>query len=147
LATLALELQEAAEKARAGEAEFLRKLDWVGRFLPFRWLRRLLIRFAFRFGKVRRGVAGNFQISCLPEEIIVPFRLNTTALMGLGHIRDRAAVVDGQVVPRKSVHFSICIDHRVVDGKEPMLFAYEVIRLMESPHLLLEDTSRQEADG
>ena len=145
LATLARELQEGATKARDEEQEFLRKVGLIGRFLPFRWLRRMLVRFAFRFAKVRRAVAGNFQITCLPEEIIVPFRLTTTALMGIGQVRERPAVVEGRVVPRKSVYIAIPVDHRVVDGKVPMLFAYEVIRLMENPHLLVENTPLHEA--
>ena len=145
--TIAEELAEKAERARNEEEAFCRKLEQMGRFLPFGWLRRLLIRLSFRFAGFRRKVVGTFQISCLPEEIIVPFRLNTTALMGLGHTRQRPAVVDGKVVPRRSVYFSIPIDHRVVDGKEPMLFAYEVIRLVESPELLLEDAASHAAEG
>jgi len=144
LATLVRELQEGAKKARDEEADFLRKLRVIGRFLPFRWLRRMLIRLAFRFAGVRRSVAGCFQITCLPEEIIVPFRLTTTALMGIGQVRERPAVVDGRVVPRKSVYIAVPVDHRVVDGKVPMLFVYEVIRLMENPHLLVENTVLQE---
>lgn len=142
LATLARELKEGAEKARADEQEFLRQINWIGRFLPFRWLRRALIRFAFRFAKVRRTVASTFQISCLPEEIVVPFRLTTTSLMGIGMVRERPAVVDGKVVPRKSVYIAVPVDHRVVDGKVPMLFVMEVIRLMENPRLLIEKEER-----
>ena len=61
LHTLAKELGEGAEKAQAEEAAFLRKINWVGRLLPFRWLRRMLIRLVSRYAKVRRGLLGNFQ--------------------------------------------------------------------------------------
>jgi len=137
LPALAEELRLGTEQARAEEAEMHKKITAIGRFLPFSWLRKLCIRLFFGIAKIRRNVVGTFQISCLPEEILVPFRLNTTALMGLGQVRERPAVIDGKVVPRRSVYFSLPIDHRVVDGKEPMLFAYEVIRLMESPDLLM----------
>jgi len=136
LATLATELKEGAEKVRAEEEEFLKQINWIGRFLPFQWMRRGLIRLCLRFAKFRRSVAGTFQITCLPEEIMVPFRLLTTALMGIGKVRERPAVVDGKVVPRKSVYICIPVDHRVVDGKVPMHFAEEVIRLVENPEMM-----------
>ena len=141
LATLAGELKEGTEKARSEGEKLLRNISLIGRFLPFRWLRRGLIRLVFRFARVRRSFVGTFQITCLPEEIIVPIRLITTALMGIGQVKERPAVIDGKVIPRKSVYITIPIDHRVVDGKVPMLFAYEVIRLMESPHTLMEDNN------
>ncbi len=137
LTTIARELREGADRVRAEEEQFLKRLTWLGRLLPFGWLRRMLIRAFFRAARLRRKTVGTFQISCLPEEILVPFRLTTTALMGIGAVRERPAVVDGAVVPRRSVYVAIPVDHRVVDGKVPMDFAYEVIRLMESPALLL----------
>jgi len=138
LATLAREMTEGAERARADEQEFLKKIQFIGRFLPFGWLRRWAIRLAFRFAGVRRSIAGAFQITYLPEEMLFIYRLNTAAVMAIGHVRVRPAVVDGKVVPRKSVYFTLSIDHRVVDGKVPMLFAYEFIRLMENPEEILE---------
>jgi len=57
-------------------------------------------------------------------------------MMGIGQVRERPAVVDGKVVPRRSVYIAIPIDHRVMDGKVPMQFAHEVIRLIENPSLL-----------
>lgn len=138
LATLTREMTEGAERVRTEEQEFLEKIKFIGRFLPFGWLRRWAIRLAFRFAGVRRSIAGSFQITYLPEEIVFLHRLNTAAAMAIGHVKVRPAVVDGEVVPRKSVYFTLSIDHRVVDGKVPMLFAYEFIRLMENPEELLE---------
>jgi pyruvate dehydrogenase E2 component (dihydrolipoamide acetyltransferase) len=140
LRTLTREMTEGAERARAEEQEFLEKIRRIGRFLPFGWLRRWAVRLAFRFASVRRSVGGSFQITYLPEEILFIYRLNTAAMLAIGQVKERAAVVDGKVVPRKSVYFTLPIDHRVVDGKVPMLFAYEFIRLMENPELLLEPT-------
>jgi 2-oxoglutarate dehydrogenase E2 component (dihydrolipoamide succinyltransferase) len=147
LASLTREMKEGAEKARAEEQEFLKKIKILGWFLPFGWLRRWAIRFAFRFASVRRSIAGSFQISYLPEEILFIHRLNTSAMLAIGQVKERAAVVDGKVVPRRSVYFSLPIDHRVVDGKVPMLFAYEFIRLMENPELLLEGADPGSASG
>ncbi len=128
-----------AKKAQAEEAAFLRRVNWAGRLLPFRWLRRMLIRLVSRYAKVRRGVMGNFQITSVNEEMIIVNRISTSSMMSLGHVRERPAVVDGKVVPRKSAYLCLPIDHRVLDGITPMKFAYEVIRLLQNPHLLAED--------
>jgi pyruvate dehydrogenase E2 component (dihydrolipoamide acetyltransferase) len=139
LPTIAKELREGAEKARIEEAALLRKMNWIGRFLPFRWLRRMLIRLAYRHARVRRGVMGNFQITSVNEEMIIVNRISTSSMMSLGQVRERPSVIEGKVVPRKSAYLCLPIDHRVLDGITPMKFAYAVIRLMENPHLLAED--------
>ena len=138
LPAIARELVEGAEKARIEEAALLRKIDWVGRFLPFGWLRRMLIRLVNRHASVRRRVVGNLQITSMNEEMILYNRLNTSTMMSLGQVRERPAVIEGKVVPRKSAYICLAVDHRVLDGVTPMKFAHEVIRLMENPHLLAE---------
>jgi pyruvate dehydrogenase E2 component (dihydrolipoamide acetyltransferase) len=137
LATIVKELREGAEKSRAEEASQLRKINWLGRLLPFRWLRRLLIPIAYRSARVRRRVVGNFQITSLNEEMIIYNRLNASTILFLGQVRERPAVIEGRVVPRRSAYLSLGVDHRVVDGALPMRFMHEVIRLLESPQLLL----------
>ena len=60
-----------------------------------------------------------------------------TAILGLGAIRDKPRVVDGDVVPRKVMTISLSIDHRVIDGAEAARFMNTVIEYLESPELLL----------
>ncbi len=138
LPTIARELKEGAAKAQAEEAALLRKMNWLGRFLPFGWLRRMAVRMVNRYARVRRGVVGNLQITSLNEEMILYNRLNTSTMMSMGQVRERPAVIDGKVVPRKSAYMCLAVDHRVLDGATPMNFAHEVIRLLENPHLLAE---------
>jgi pyruvate dehydrogenase E2 component (dihydrolipoamide acetyltransferase) len=45
----------------------------------------------------------------------------------------------GQVVVRPVLHLSFCFDHRVIDGAAGAAFAYEVIRFVEQPELLMVD--------
>jgi pyruvate/2-oxoglutarate dehydrogenase complex dihydrolipoamide acyltransferase (E2) component len=99
-------------------------------------LRRLLIPIVYRSARLRRGVVGSFQITSLNEEMILYNRLNASTIMFLGQVRERPAVIDGKVVPRKSAYLTLGIDHRVLDGALPMKFMHEVIRLLESPRLL-----------
>ena len=139
LPTIAEELREGAKKARLEEEATLRKINWIGRLLPFRWVRKMLIPIAYRFARVRGRMVGSFQVTCIDEEIAIYNRLSTSTIMTLGQVRERPSVIEGNVVPRKSAYISLGFDHRVLDGITPMKFAHEVIRLMENPHLLAED--------
>lgn len=59
------------------------------------------------------------------------------AILGLYRMRPTPVVRDGEVVVRDVMHLSVTCDHRVVDGHEAAAFAYDVIRLLEDPDLLL----------
>jgi pyruvate dehydrogenase E2 component (dihydrolipoamide acetyltransferase) len=59
------------------------------------------------------------------------------AILGLHRIRPTPVVKDGAVVVRDVMHVSVTSDHRVVDGHEAAAFAYDVIRLLEDPDLLV----------
>jgi len=43
------------------------------------------------------------------------------------------------VVVKQVMHFSFCFDHRVIDGATGAEFAYEVIKYVEHPELLMVD--------
>ncbi len=58
-------------------------------------------------------------------------------ILGIHRIRPTPVVRDGAVVVRDVMHVSVTSDHRVVDGDEAAAFAYDVIRLLEQPELLL----------
>jgi pyruvate dehydrogenase E2 component (dihydrolipoamide acetyltransferase) len=59
------------------------------------------------------------------------------AILGLHRIRPTPIAKDGAVVVRDVMHVSVTSDHRVVDGHEAAAFAYDVIRTLEDPDLLL----------
>ncbi|QLD89691.1 2-oxo acid dehydrogenase subunit E2 [Natronomonas salina] len=59
------------------------------------------------------------------------------AILGLGAIKDKPRVVDGDVVPRKVMTLSLSIDHRVVDGADAARFVNTLKEYLESPELLL----------
>lgn len=62
------------------------------------------------------------------------------AIMGVHRMRKQAVVAeDERVVVRQMMHFSFCFDHRVIDGATGADFAYEVIRFVEHPELLMVD--------
>ncbi|MFT4885169.1 MAG: pyruvate dehydrogenase E2 component (dihydrolipoamide acetyltransferase), partial [Natronomonas sp.] len=60
-----------------------------------------------------------------------------SAILGLGAIKDKPRVVDGEVVPRKVMTLSLSIDHRVIDGADAAQFVNTVKEYLENPELLL----------
>lgn len=60
-----------------------------------------------------------------------------TAILGLGAIKEKPRVVDGEVTPRKVMTLSLSIDHGVIDGSDAARFVNTVKKYLESPELLL----------
>ncbi len=63
------------------------------------------------------------------------------AIMGIHRMRKRPVVTDDdEIVIKPIMLFSFCFDHRVIDGATGAEFAYEVIKYVEQPDLLLVDS-------
>jgi len=60
-----------------------------------------------------------------------------TAILGVGRIAKRPAVVEGQIVPRDIMYLSLAFDHRVVDGAPAAQFLQRVKECLEAPYILL----------
>jgi pyruvate dehydrogenase E2 component (dihydrolipoamide acetyltransferase) len=60
-------------------------------------------------------------------------------ILGLGAIKERPFVVDGDVVARMTLPISLTIDHRVIDGAKAARFAAQLGEYLENPMLLLLD--------
>ncbi|MCC6178980.1 MAG: 2-oxo acid dehydrogenase subunit E2 [Chloroflexi bacterium] len=60
-----------------------------------------------------------------------------SAILGIGRIARRPAVVDGQIVARDLMYLSLSFDHRVVDGAPAADFLRRVKECLESPYVLL----------
>ncbi|AZT99367.1 dihydrolipoamide acetyltransferase family protein [Brevibacterium linens] len=73
------------------------------------------------------GVDGSAPIINLPE----------VAMLGLGRIKDRPWVVDGELTVRKVMYLSFVFDHRACDGQEPSEFLTFVADCIENPISLL----------
>jgi pyruvate dehydrogenase E2 component (dihydrolipoamide acetyltransferase) len=62
------------------------------------------------------------------------------AILGVGAIRERAVVVDGQVVARPTAGLTCCFDHRACDGADAAAFLTRLRELIESPETLILET-------
>ena len=60
-----------------------------------------------------------------------------SGILGLHNIKERAVVVDGQIVVRPIMYLALSYDHRVVDGKEAVTFLVHVKQAIEDPARLL----------
>jgi pyruvate dehydrogenase E2 component (dihydrolipoamide acetyltransferase) len=59
------------------------------------------------------------------------------AILGMNQIKERAVVVDGEIVVRKTMFLSPSFDHRVIDGAIGARFIAHLKQIIESPESLL----------
>jgi 2-oxoglutarate dehydrogenase E2 component (dihydrolipoamide succinyltransferase) len=60
-----------------------------------------------------------------------------SAILGMHTIKERAVVVDGQVVARPMMYLALSYDHRIIDGKDAVQFLVAVKDALEDPSRLL----------
>lgn len=60
-----------------------------------------------------------------------------SAILGLGEIKEKPRVIEGEVVPRTVMTLSLSIDHRTIDGAVAGAFTNTVKRYLNNPSLLL----------
>lgn len=60
-----------------------------------------------------------------------------SGILGMHRIEQRAVVVDGEIVPRPMMHLALSYDHRIVDGREAVLFLSAIKQSIEEPASLL----------
>jgi len=61
------------------------------------------------------------------------------AILGMGSLKPRPVVVDGNVIVRPTMSLTCAFDHRIVDGAQVAAFLVELRGLIESPELALLD--------
>ena len=60
-----------------------------------------------------------------------------SAILGMHNITERPFVEQGQIVARPMMYLALSYDHRVIDGKDAVLFLVAVKDALEDPALLL----------
>jgi pyruvate dehydrogenase E2 component (dihydrolipoamide acetyltransferase) len=63
--------------------------------------------------------------------------LPETAILGVGRIKARPAVVEGELCVRQTMWLSLTFDHRLVDGGPAARFLQYIKKLIEDPYLWL----------
>lgn len=62
-----------------------------------------------------------------------------SAILGIHATKDRAVVENGQVVVRPVNYFALSYDHRIIDGRDAVLFLVAVKEALEDPSRMLLD--------
>lgn len=74
--------------------------------------------------------------SLLSTPIINP---SQSAILGMHSIVKRPIAVEDQVVIRPMMYLALSYDHRIIDGKEAVLFLVHIKELLENPSKFLKD--------
>ncbi|MEG8099138.1 2-oxoglutarate dehydrogenase complex dihydrolipoyllysine-residue succinyltransferase [Candidatus Liberibacter brunswickensis] len=62
-----------------------------------------------------------------------------SGILGMHKIQDRPVVEDGQVVIHPMMYLALSYDHRIVDGKEAVIFLVRLKELLENPERFILD--------
>ena len=60
-----------------------------------------------------------------------------SAILGMHAIKDRAIVENGQVVAAPMMYIALSYDHRIIDGKDAVLFLVDIKNQLENPNRIL----------
>jgi 2-oxoglutarate dehydrogenase E2 component (dihydrolipoamide succinyltransferase) len=60
-----------------------------------------------------------------------------SAILGMHTIKDRAIVENGQVIAAPMMYVAISYDHRIIDGKDAVLFLVDIKNQLENPSRML----------
>lgn len=60
-----------------------------------------------------------------------------SAILGMHTIKERAVVENGQVIAAPMMYVAISYDHRVIDGKDAVLFLVDIKNQLENPQRML----------
>ena len=60
-----------------------------------------------------------------------------SAILGMHAIKERAIVENGQVVAAPMMYIAISYDHRIIDGKDAVLFLVDIKNQLENPQRML----------
>ena len=60
-----------------------------------------------------------------------------SAILGMHTIKERAIVENGQVIAAPMMYVAISYDHRIIDGKDAVLFLVDIKNQLENPNRML----------
>jgi len=137
LQAIAQELFRKSVESRKQEKENLKKLDRIGRWIPFDFVRRKAVDLFINNQRVKRELVGTFQITSLSNvDFFFPAVITTTALLGVGGVAKRCIGVGDKVELRPTFYLSLVMDHRILDGVKAVDYLTEIKRLLENPQEL-----------
>jgi pyruvate dehydrogenase E2 component (dihydrolipoamide acetyltransferase) len=133
LITLAREMAERKDRLVAESEERLKRLRRWGWLIPFSFARRSILRYMARNFEFRQKLSGTIQVTSLRRsDISIPLTFGSTAILGVGRVRERVVAVDGRPTVKSTLNLTCTADHRVWDGMAGEKFMGEIKRIIES---------------
>lgn len=134
LPEIAAEVQQRVPQALDEQRRLLDRFRTWGWLVPIRRLRHCLLRTWLRRARVRWEFFGALQITCVPTvDQVIPFITCTTAILGIGQVRERVICSAGKAVVRPTALLTCGADHGVWDGLRGARFLLELKRILETP--------------
>ena len=111
---ISAEIERLAEKARKGELEA---------------------------ADLRGGTITITNVGSLGGTAVVPtINYPEVAIIGMARVQEKPVVVDGEIVIRKMLPFTLAFDHRIADGAQAARFASGIVRRLSDPNVLMLET-------
>jgi len=133
LEALAQEIEKQIPVVQKRDRIVRERLSRWGRLVPFGFLRRALFHLLAKRIQPRMTSAGTVQVTALPAlDIIVPLRIGTSIAMGIGGIRERVVLRQGNMEVRQVLQLSCAFDHAVWDGMCAATFMSELKTIVEN---------------
>ena len=122
-----------ADQARAAQLRAMHAFRKWGWMVPFAWLRRLAMRHFFVREQWRNpNDAPLFHVTGTGDmEWAMPMILLTPGILGVGQMKEKAVVADGEVRAGWRLALSGGFDHRVWVGQSAARFLNEIKRILE----------------
>ncbi len=60
-----------------------------------------------------------------------------TGIMGVGRVKEKPAVFEGQIAIRSMMFLNLTFDHQVVDGAPASEFLQTMARYLQDPYLIM----------
>ena len=122
VADLAAETARRVPGVRKADQEKLRSLRKWGRFMPFGFGRRAIMRILFGSPAFRQKSAGTFQVSTAPVEWAATSVFVASGVLVGGQVWSRVVAIDGQPQVRPVMNITLSGDHGVWDGRAAARF-------------------------
>jgi pyruvate/2-oxoglutarate dehydrogenase complex dihydrolipoamide acyltransferase (E2) component len=133
------ELKQKAAEAMAKEKENMETLNRIGRWLPFNFVRRPIVRFLAKQYRIRRMTIGTAQVTSIGLRDLafhLPSHIGTTVLASIGGVAPRPVAVGDCVEVRPTLYIVFQIDQRVMRAVEAVKLFRHFRRLIEHPEKL-----------
>ena len=85
-------------------------------------------------GKDGKAALGGTFGSLMSTPIVNPPQ---SAILGMHAIKERPIAENGQVVIAPMMYIALSYDHRIIDGKDAVLFLVDIKNQLENPHRML----------